>query len=65
MFLNTMQCANDSTFNSTNDAIIIMKAIETDKLWSDESIIDILVARSNDQRQEIKKAFKKHYRMVI
>lgn len=65
MFLNSMQCIHDLAPNYTNDAIIIMKSIETDKLSSDLAIINILVSRSNDQRQEIKKAFKKQYRMVI
>lgn len=65
MFLNPIQCTYDSMSNFTEDANKIMTAIESDSLWSDQIIIDILVARSNDERQEIQKAFKRQFRMVI
>ncbi|CAG06242.1 unnamed protein product, partial [Tetraodon nigroviridis] len=43
-------------FNASDDAAVLDKAIKV-KGVDEKTIIDILVKRSNDQRQQIKKAF--------
>lgn len=63
--LNAMQCTCETaTPNFTVDAIKIENVMMRSELNGEQAIIDILVKRSNAERQEISAEFQRLYELV-